>query len=86
MLKNRGAKLQPITGHKPMGMVNCELLGPMQESPEQYLYVLTKVDQATRYCFAMPIWDRSAITAEKAIFLELISKFGFIDYLVLSMD
>ena len=79
---NRRAKLQPIMEHKPMGMVNCDLIGPMQESPEQYRYVLTMVDRATRYCFAVPIRDGSAITIAKAIFSELISKFGLVDYLV----
>ena len=65
--KNRRVKLQPIMEHKPMGMVNYGLIGPMKECPEQYCYVLTMADQAARDCFAMPIWDGSAITPTKAI-------------------
>ena len=80
--KHRRAKLQPIVEHRPMGMINIDLIGPMQLCPEQYKYVLTMVDRATRYCFAVPIQDASAITIAKAIFSELISKFGLIDYLV----
>ena len=80
--RNRRAKLQPIMEHSPLGMVNIDLIGPMQESPEQYRYVLTMVDRATRYCFAVPIKDGSAITIAKAIFSDLISKFGLVDCLV----
>ena len=82
MPKTRRAKLQPIVEHRPMGMVNIDLIGPMQWCPEQYRYVLTMVDRATRYCFAVPIPDGSAITIAKTLFSEVISKFGLIDYIV----
>ena len=82
MPKYRRAKLQPIVEHRPMGMINVDLIGPMQLCPEQYKYVLTMVDRATRYCFAVPIPDASAVTIAKAIFSEVISKFGLVDYLV----
>ena len=68
--------------HKPKVMVNCEIIGPMEECPEQYHYILNLVDQATRYCVAISIRDGSVITIEKAILCEVVSKFGLIDYLV----
>ena len=44
MPKHRRAQLQPIMEHKPMGMVNCELVGGMQENPQKYRYILILVD------------------------------------------
>ena len=80
--KTRRAKLQPIIENKPFSMVNVDLIGPMEHSVEQYRYVLTMVDRATRYCFAVPIQDGTAITIAKTIFSELISKFGLVDCIV----
>ena len=80
--RSRRAKLQPIMEHRPFAMVNVDLIGPMEHSAEQYRYVLTMVDRATRYCFAVPIPDGTAVTIAKAIFSEVISKFGLVDCIV----
>ena len=80
--KSRRAKLQPIMENRPFSMVNVDLIGPMEHSVEQYRYVLTMVDRATRYCFAVPIPDGTAVTIAKVIFSELISKFGLVDCIV----
>ena len=80
--RNRRAKLQPIMESRALAHLNVDLIGPMEHCVEQYRYVLTMVDRATRYCFAVPIPDGSAVTIAKAIFSEVISKFGLVDCIV----
>ena len=80
--RTRRAKLQPIMESIPLANLNIDLIGVMQTCPEDYKYVLTMVDRATRYCFAVPIKDGSAVTIARAIFSEVITKFGLIDCIV----
>ena len=80
--KHRRAKLQPIMDCIPMSCICIDLIGPMNINKYQYRYVVTMIDRATRYCFARPIPDGQAVTIAKAIYSEVISRFGLIDTLV----
>ena len=80
--KHRRAKLQPIIETTPMSTICIDLIGPMNLNKYQYRYVVTMIDRATRYCFARPIPDGQAVTIAKAIYSEVISRFGLIDTLV----
>ena len=80
--RHRRAKLEPMMECRPWQQLHVDLISPAQLNKYQYTCILTMIDKASKYCFAVPLHDGQAVTIAKAIFSEVISKFGMVDTIV----
>jgi hypothetical protein len=66
-LKTSGPDLQPIITNQPWEALGIDLIGPFQTSESGNRYTCTMTDLFTKFVFAEPIPDKTAVSVAKAI-------------------
>ena len=65
----------------PFQKISWDIVGKLPKSPDQNVFLLTMIDQFTRWPEAVPLPDKSAQSIAKALFSTRISRYGVISQL-----
>ena len=65
----------------PFQKISWDIVGKLPKSPDQNVFLLTMIDQFTRWPEAVPLPDKSAHSIAKALFSTWISRYGVISQL-----
>lgn len=61
---------------KPFDVIIIDTIGPLQKSDSSNVYAVTMIDELSKYLIVTPVESKDATTVAKAIFNDLILKFG----------
>ncbi len=53
---------------RPWKQLGIDLVGPLKETPDGYLYVLTQICYFTKFCVLTPLPDKQAITVAESLY------------------
>ena len=67
---------RPLPVVPPFSRWALDYIGPLPESPKGNKYILTGVDHFTKWPFAIPLPDKLPVSAGRAIFHEILMRFG----------
>ena len=74
--QRRNAPLQKVKVAGPFLQLHCDILGPFPEGEGGYKYVLTMVDQFTRWVELIPLKTQTAMAVANAVYEEWITRYG----------
>ena len=72
----RQGELQQATAGGPFTKIHVDLTGPHVRSKNGFVYLLTAVNDFTKYLTCVSIWDKSALSVAKALVKQVYLLFG----------
>ena len=69
----------------PQDHLSIDLLGPYNANSQCNLYVLTVVGNLTGYLMTTLITDKKTTSVATHLFADIMLKFGFLEYYILTM-
>lgn len=65
-----------LRAKRPWELVSFDLVGPLPETEDGYVYLLTAIDHFSRYPFAIPVPDKKTATIARALHDNVFTLFG----------